>query len=97
MTNSTTAAAGTGLSFIGLALSVNQFQAIFALITTIFGLILMAWNLFDKVKAKYKKAKKDGHISKEEAEDIADTIKDGLEDIVDEVNKAKEESKKIRK
>lgn len=97
MTSSTTAAAGTGLSFIGLVLSVDQFQAIFALITTIFGLILMVWHLFDEIKAKYKKAKKDGHISKEEAEDIADTIKDGLEDIVDEVNKANEESKKIRK
>lgn len=80
---------GTALSAIGLALSVTELQAIFSLIATALGIILIIINLIFTIRDKYKKAKSDGKITDDEIDDMADDIKDAISDINDKLNQNK--------
>lgn len=76
--------AGTVLCFCGLTLSVTSVQAIFALISTILGLILTVITFVSKVIIplwkKIRKARADGKITPEETEDILNDTKNNIED-----------------
>ena len=79
---------GTVVSAAGAGLSVNELQAIISIIVTIAGFIISVLiPLIIKLVKKIKAAKEDGKITKEEADDIASTVKE----IVDESSKVVEE------
>ena len=79
---------GTAVSATGAGLSVNELQAIISIIVTIAGFIISVLiPLIIKIVKKVKAAKEDGVITKEEADDIASTVKE----IVDESSKVIEE------
>lgn len=79
---------GTSVSAIGAGLSVTELQAIISIIVTILGFIISVLiPLIIKIVKKFKDAKADGVITKEEVEDIASTAKE----IVDESSKLIEE------
>ena len=79
---------GSVVSAAGAGLSVTEVQAIISIIVTIAGFIISVLiPLIIKLVKKIKAAKEDGKITKEEADDIASTVKE----IVDESSKAIEE------
>ena len=79
---------GTSISAIGTGLSVTELQAIISIIVTVLGFIISVLiPLIIKIVKKFKDAKADGVITKEEVEDIASTAKE----IVDESSKLIEE------
>ena len=79
---------GTAVGATGAGLSVTELQAIISIIVTIAGFIISVLvPLIIKLVKKIKAAKADGKITVEEAEDIASTVKE----IVDESSKAIEE------
>ena len=79
---------GTSISALGAGLSVTELQAIISIIVTVLGFIISVLiPLIIKIVKKIKDAKADGVITKEEAEDIASTAKE----IVDESSKLIEE------
>ena len=79
---------GTAVSAAGAGLSVNELQAIISIIVTIAGFIISVLiPLIIKLVKKIKEAKADGKITKEEADDIASTVKE----IADESSKVIEE------
>lgn len=84
----TAGATGTAVSAAGFALSVTQLQAILSLTATIIGLVItVATSIVIPVIHKIIEAKKDGKITKDEAIDIVDTAKDGLDKVKDEIKK----------
>ena len=79
---------GTSISAIGTGLSVTELQAIISIIVTVLGFIISVLiPLIIKIVKKFKNAKADGVITKEQVEDIASTAKE----IVDESSKLIEE------
>ena len=79
---------GTTVSALGAGLSVTELQAIISIIVTVLGFVISVLiPLIIKIIKKIKNAKADGVITKEEAEDIASTAKE----IVDESSKLIEE------
>ena len=79
---------GTAVSATGAGLSVTEVQAIISIVVTIAGFVISVLiPLIIKLVKKIKEAKADGKITKEEADDIASTVKE----IVDESSKAIEE------
>lgn len=79
---------GTAVSATGAGLSVTEVQAIISIIVTIAGFVISVLiPLIIKLVKKIKEAKADGRITKEEADDIASTAKE----IVDESSKVIEE------
>ena len=79
---------GTSISALGAGLSVTELQAIISIIVTVLGFVISVLiPLIIKIIKKIKNAKADGVITKEEAEDIASTAKE----IVDESSKLIEE------
>ena len=79
---------GTAVSVAGTGLSVTELQAIISIIVTVLGFIISVLiPLIIKIVKKFKDAKADGVITKEEVEDIASTAKE----IVDESSKLIEE------
>ena len=93
--------AGTCLSAVGASISVTELQAIVSIIITIAGFLLgvvLPWVI--KIVQKIRKAKEDGKITKEEADDIINTIgeagkeiKDGAESLSKEVSEKSEGEK----
>ena len=84
----TAGATGTAVSAAGFALSVTQLQSILSLAATVIGLLItITTSIVIPVIHKIIEAKKDGKITKDEAIDIVDTAKDGLDKVKDEVNK----------
>ena len=72
---------GTVISATGAGLSVNELQAIISIIVTVLGFIISVLvPLGIKLYNKIKKALEDKKITKEEAEDIMNTV----QEIVDE-------------
>lgn len=68
---------GTILSAVGSALAIEHIQAVISIIVTVLGFIISVLiPTIMKVYSKIKKAKEDGVITKEELQDITDTIKD---------------------
>ena len=67
--------AGTCLSAVGASISVTELQAIISIIVTVAGFLLgvvLPWVI--KIVQKVRKAKEDGEITKEEVDDIIETI-----------------------
>ena len=82
---------GTAISAVGAGLSVTDLQAIISIIATVIGLMItIVTGVVIPVIKKYKKAKEDGKVTIDEAIDIIETAKDGL-------NKTKEEIDKNQK
>lgn len=89
---------GTAVSATGAGLSINELQAIISIIITISGFIISVLiPLGIKLYHQIKEAKKDGKITKEEAEDIAATAKeivDATGSCIKEVSEKSEGDKK---
>ena len=81
---------GTVVGAAGAGISVTEIQAIVSIVVTVLGFtISVLIPLIIKLYHKIKDAKADGVITKEEADDIASTAKQ----IVDESSKLKDEIK----
>ena len=79
---------GTVVGATGAGISVTDVQAIISIIITVLGFVISVLiPLVIKLYHKIKDAKADGVITKEEADDIASTAKE----IVDESSKLKDE------
>ena len=79
---------GTLVGATGAGMSVTDVQAIISIIVTVLGFVISVLiPLMIKLYHKIKDAKADGVITKEEADDIASTAKE----IVDESSKLKDE------
>ena len=79
---------GTAVGAAGAGISVTDVQAIISIIVTVLGFVISVLiPLIIKLYHKVKDAKADGVITKEEADDIASTAKE----IVDESSKLKDE------
>ena len=81
--------AGTIVSATGASLSVTDLQAIISIIVTVAGFVISVLiPLCIKLYNKFKQAKADGKIDKEEMEDIISTGKEILDEtkkVIDEV------------
>lgn len=88
---------GTSISAIGTGLSVTELQAIISIIVTVLGFIISVLiPLIIKIVKKFKDAKADGVITKEEVEDIASTAKEIVEEsskLIEEVSQKEKEKK----
>ena len=82
--------AGTMVSAAGAGLSVTELQAIISIIVTVAGFVISVLiPLCIKLYNKFKQAKEDGKIDKEEMNDIISTGKEILDEtkkVIDEVN-----------
>lgn len=89
---------GTVLSATGAGLSVTELQAIISIVVTIAGFIIsvlvpLGIKLFNKIK----KALEDKKITKEEAEDIIDTVQEIVDDSANLLREVHETKKEIDK
>ncbi len=86
---------GTAVSAAGTGLAISEIQAVISIVITIAGFIISVVVPFIlKIIKKIKDAKKDGHITEEEAKDIMNTVIEDGKDVLDEAkeltNKKKE-------
>ena len=86
-------ATGTILGGVGICLSVNDIQTIMSIVATCLSIITSIIFTIIKVVDKYKKAKEDGVITKEEQEDISNTIKEGTEEVSEKVKQLEDKTK----
>ena len=88
---------GTAVSMAGTGMSVTELQAIISIIVTVLGFIISVLiPLIIKIVKKFKDAKADGVITKEEVEDIASTAKEIVEEsskLIEEVSQKEKEKK----
>lgn len=88
---------GTILSGVGAGMSVTEIQAIVSIVVTVLGFIISVLvPLGIKICHKIKDAKADGKITKEEAEDIASTAKEIVDEsskLIEEVSRKEKEKK----
>lgn len=84
---------GTIVSATGAGLSVTEIQAIVSIVVTVLGFIISVFiPLCIKLYNKIKKATEDGKITKEEAEDIASTGKEIIDETGSFVKEVSEKS-----
>ena len=86
---------GTAVSAAGTGLAISEVQAVISIVITVLGFIISVVVPFIlKIIHKIKEAKKDGHITEEEAKDIMNTVIEDGKDVLDEAkeltNKKKE-------
>lgn len=86
---------GTAVSAAGTGLAISEVQAVISIIITVIGFIISVVIPFIlKIVNKIKEAKKDGHITDEEAKDIMNTVIEDGKDVLDQAkeitNKKKE-------
>ena len=86
---------GTAVSAAGTGLAISEVQAVISIIITVLGFIISVVVPFIlKIIHKIKEAKKDGHITEEEAKDIMNTVIEDGKDVLDQAkeltNKKKE-------
>ena len=86
---------GTAVSAAGTGLAISEIEAVISIVITIAGFIISVVVPFIlKIIKKIKDAKKDGHITEEEAKDIMNTVIEDGKDVLDEAkeltNKKKE-------
>ena len=75
-------AAGTVVSATGFALSVTQLQGILSLVATALGLIItIVTSIIIPIAKKIKRAKEDGKITIEEAEEIINELRKEIEQL----------------
>lgn len=88
---------GTAVGAAGAGMSVTEIQAIISIIVTVLGFVISVLiPLIIKLYHKVKDAVKDGKITKEEADDIASTGKEIVEEsskLIDEVSRKEKEKK----
>lgn len=85
---------GAILSVAGTGLSATEAQQIVSMACTVLGLLItIVTAVFIPIWKEIRAAKKDGKITPEEMEDIANTAKDGVDKIKDAVDKINEEKK----
>ena len=86
---------GTAVSAAGTGLAISEVQAVISIVITVLGFIISVVIPFImKLIHKIKEAKKDGHITEEEAKDIMNTV---IEDGKDVLDQAKELTNKEKK
>lgn len=84
-----TGATGTAVSAAGFALSVTQIQAIFSLAATGLGLLItITTSIVIPIAKKIIKARKDGKITTDEAQEILEEVEKGCENVKKELDKA---------
>ena len=84
---------GTAISATGASLSVTDLQAIISIIVTVAGFVISVLiPLCIKLYNKFKQAKADGKIDKEEMEDIISTGKEILDETKKVINEVKEKN-----
>ena len=88
---------GTAIGATGAGMSVTDIQAIISIKVTVLGIVVSVLiPLVIKLYHKIKDAKADGVITKEEADDIASTAKDIVEEsskLIDEASERKKGKK----
>ena len=84
---------GTGLSAVGIKLSVTDVQAIVSIIVTVLGFVISVLiPLIVKIVKKIKAAREDGKIDEDEIKDIVSTGKEIVDETGSLIEKIKEES-----
>lgn len=79
---------GSLISFFGASMNVGDIESIVSIICGVLGLIITIISaVVIPVWKKIRDAKEDGKITPEEAEDIVNTLQDGI----DKINKDKED------
>ena len=79
---------GTAISAVGAGLSVTELQAIISIIATVIGLIITrVTSVVIPVLKKWKKAKEDGKVTIDEAIDMIETAKGGIDKAKEEIGK----------
>lgn len=92
--NTVGAVCGNVLSLFGLSMSMSEVEALVGIICSVLGIIVTIISaLIIPLIRKAKAAKADGKITADEAIDIANTAKDGIEQVVDKIEEVKEKQK----
>ena len=85
---------GTAVSAAGTGLAISEVQAVISIVITIAGFIISVVVPFImKLIHKIKEAKKDGHITEEEAKDIMNTIIEDGKDVLDQAKELTDKKK----
>ena len=86
---------GTAVSAAGTSLAISDVQAIISMVITVVGFIISVVIPFIlKIVKKIKDAKKDGHITEDEAKDIIDTVIEDGKDVLDQAKELTDKNKK---
>ena len=86
---------GTAVSAAGTGLAISEVQAVISIVITVLGFIISVVVPFIlKIVSKIKEAKKDGHITEEEAKDIIDTVIEDGKDVLDQAKELTDKNKK---
>ena len=86
---------GTAVSAAGTGLARSEVQAVISIIITVLGFIISVVVPFIlKIIHKIKDAKKDGHITEEEAKDIMNTVIEDGKDVLDQAKELTDKNKK---
>lgn len=80
-----TGAVGTALGIVGTATQTNEVLQTISLIVTIVGACVSM--LLVPLLSWYQKAKEDGKITPEELKEGAETLKEGIKNVDDKINK----------
>ena len=83
---------GSGITYVCAMISVQEVsEIILVIVGVISSIVSLAYSIYNW----YRKAKSDGKISKDEVEDLGSIIKNGSQDIKDNIDKLnkKEDSK----
>lgn len=81
---------GTSLSAIGTIIQTNEMLQTISLVITIIGGIITL--IIIPILNWWRKAKKDGKVTKEEIEEGVDIVVDGVNELNDKLDKEKEEN-----
>ena len=86
---------GTAVSAAGTGLAISEVQAVISIVITVLGFIISVVVPFImKLIHKIKEAKKDGHITEEEAKDIMNTVIEDGKDVLDQAKELTDKNKK---
>ena len=85
----------TAVSAAGTGLAISEVQAVISIVITVLGFIISVVIPFImKLIHKIKEAKKDGHITEEEAKDIMNTVIEDGKDVLDQAKELTDKNKK---
>lgn len=86
---------GTAVSAAGTGLAISEVQAVISIVITVLGFIISVVVPFImKLIHKIKEAKKDGHITEEEAKDIMNTVIEDGKEVLDQAKELTDKNKK---
>ena len=84
---------GTGVSAVGTGLQTNEILQTISIVLTIIGTLI---TIIMAILNWWRNAKKDGKITKEELDEGIDIIKNGVDEIKDQVKKGDEKDGKTK-